>query len=82
MNIVRYFGSFDITNPDEDSDAEEDKDEAKMALVMELAQGSLKDLVQIDKDVLRCLNSEEAAYLARQMVAGVAYLHGQGIIHR
>ncbi len=81
VNIVRYYGFFDITNEDEDSDAE-DKDEAKIGLVMEVAQGSLKDLVQIDKDVLRCLNIEEAAYLARQMVSGVAYLHAQKIIHR
>lgn len=53
-------------------------DDGRRLLVTELCHGTLMDLV----DPRRVLAFEEWRWLAAGVVAGLAYLHGKGIIHR
>ncbi len=62
-NIVKYYGYFPIDNE-------------STGIVMEICQGTLKNLVKA-----RDLSPFEVACLSHQMLTGVAYLHDDLLIH-
>ncbi len=90
-HIVKHFGAFDKDGEDDnDSDEKEagakdanaNKDDAEVGLVMEVGQGTVVDLVEAKKGETMCLDVEEVAHLCRHMMNGLAYLHAENIIHR
>ncbi len=69
-NVVRLLGLKEVPATTYNS--------GKVRIVMELCQGDLKKLLRRKKK----LDREEVAYLVKQILEGLVYLHENGVIHR
>ncbi len=69
-NIVSFLGQQDVSTSE--------GEQSKVEVVMEVCQGDLKKLLQAKKK----FSPEETAYIMKEILQGLEYLHGKKIIHR